>query len=676
MSAVDLSFDHYKLITGDALRELRNLPDECVQSVTTSPPYFALRDYGTEHQIYGGTDSCDHTWGEEIPGNSRGGSGPGSKEKRVDDSKSSYGRSAGRGSICTSCDAWRGELGLEPEPQLFINHMVMIFREVRRVLRKDGTVFLNIADTFNGSGAKHLEKAGNTWGLKPKDLCGIPHRLVQALQTDGWYWRSDAVWSKAGGNCPKCYHRMEKGSSLPEPVKDRFARAHEYVFLLAKSKKYYFDDEAVKEPHTSAKRRDVFYISSQNFRGAHHATMPESLAKICVLGGTSEHGACARCQAPYKRVTSKGAHDTAAQKKAGGDDKGEYHGENTKDYDEHKAQKPSDVKRRILEGMRKITTTGWAQTCKCELPGDPVPCVVLDPFSGAATTGAVAVRHGRKYIGIELMEDHNENIAKPRLDAEIAERMPPAPIDYLPTNSSNVYQGDAMKLLERVPPASARLILTDPPYNVSRENNFASMGRGGINFSWDGGFDQEKWLHLADKALMPGGSIVVWNDWKNLGDVARTLEGLGYSVKRNLVWRKTNAMPRNRDRSFIQTTELALWAVKPKGKWVFNRRAGQTYEDGIFSYGVPRAKKGRPRHESKKPDGLFEEIIGILSDPDDLVLDPFAGGGTTAFAAERMGRRHISFELDPGWYEEAVRHWVDADSSKKAALEALAACSV
>lgn len=675
MSTVDLNFDHYKLITGDALQRLMELPDECVQSVTTSPPYFALRDYGTEHQIYGGDDSCEHTWGEDIPGNSRGGSGPGSKEKRTNDSKSSYGRAASRGNYCSSCSAWRGELGLEPEPQLFIDHMVLIFREIRRVLRKDGTVFLNIADTFNGSSAKSMAKTGNTWGLKPKDLCGIPHRLVQALQTDGWYWRSDAVWSKAGGNCPKCHHRMEKGSSLPEPVKDRFARAHEYVFLLAKSKKYYFDDEAVKEPHTSAKRRDVFYISSQNFRGAHYATMPEALAKICVLGGTSEHGACARCQAPYKRVTSKGAPDTSAQKKAGSDAKGEYHGKNTKDYDSHKAQKPSDVKRRILAGMRKITTTGWEQTCKCELPGDPVPCVVMDPFSGAATTGAVAVKHGRKYIGIELVEENNENIAKPRLETAVANKLPPVRIEYLSTATSGIYQGDALDLLRRVPPATARLILTDPPYNVSRENNFKSMGRGGIDFAWDGGFDQEEWLHIADKALMPGGSIVIWNDWKNLGDVARTLEGLGYSVKRNLVWQKSNAMPRNRDRSFIQTTEMAVWAVKPGGKWIFNRGASKSYEDGIFKHGVPRSRKGRPRHAAKKPDKLFEEIISILSDPNDLVLDPFAGGGTTAYAAEMMKRRHISFELDTDWYEEAVKHWLDANSDNVIAQKALVACS-
>jgi len=343
MPTEPLTFDHYKLLTGDAFKMLKTLPDNSVQNITTSPPYFALRAYGTEHQIFGGDPDCDHTWSEEIPGSSRGGSGPGSKEKRSEDTKSSYGRAAARGNFCTSCGSWRGELGLEPTPDLFVRHMVQVFREVKRVLREDGTVFLNIADTYNNcspvrkkskesfektwdggqakkkGGDRRYPKTNDPWKLKQKDLCGVPHRLVQALQEDGWWWRSDAVWSKAGGNCPKCHYRLEKGSSLPEPVIDRFSKSHEYVFLLAKNKKYYFDVENVKEPHTTARRRDVFYIPSQSYRGAHHATMPESLAELCVRGGTSDHGACSKCRAPYKRETKKGKTDLKAQKKAGGD---------------------------------------------------------------------------------------------------------------------------------------------------------------------------------------------------------------------------------------------------------------------------------------------------------------------------------------------------------------------
>jgi DNA modification methylase len=113
----------------------------------------------------------------------------------------------------------------------------------------------------------------------------------------------------------------------------------------------------------------------------------------------------------------------------------------------------------------------------------------------------------------------------------------------------------------------------------------------------------------------------------------------------------------------VQRSEIGLWAVKKRtktAKWVFNRDAAKSFEDGVFRYGVPRARKDRPRHQSKKPDGLFMEIIRILSNPGDLVLDPFAGGGTTAYAAEMEGRRHISIEASEEWVAEARAHWMDA----------------
>jgi len=660
----------YELLTGDVLALLKTIPDDSVQSVMTSPPYYLARSYKTEPQIWDAVDGCNHKWGKELPGDSRGGSGPGAKEKRAEDAESSYGRNATRGKFCELCGAWCGELGREPTPALFVNHLVQIFRELRRVLRKDGTLFLNIMDTHNSQ-----KRTDEAWKLKPKDLYGVPHRLVLALQEDGWWWRSDAIWSKAGGNCPRCYYRIEKGSTKPESCKDRFVKAYEHVFLLTKAKTYYFDHEGVKEKNSTASRRDVFYIPRQSFRGAHYAVMPEALAEIGVLGGTSDHGACAKCHAPYKRETKKGKANRKAQKKAGGDAKGEYHGKNTKDYEEHGAEKPSDLKRRILAGMREVETTGWRQTCKCKDPGEPVPCLVMDIFSGAATTGAAALKHGRRYLGLELFESNNKEIAGPRLDAVLQARVPEAEITYLPLDSG-VYHGKAESLLLRVPPASVRLILTDPPFNVSRKNNFRTMGREGIDFEWDGDFDQEEWIRLADKTLMPGGSIVIWNDWKNLGVCALVLSDLGYSVKRNLILRKKNPMPRNRNRSFVQRTETALWAVKGGAKWVFNRRPGKAFEDGIFDYGVPRTKKGEPRHESMKPVGLFKEIIEILSNPDDLILDPFVGSGTTAVAAELLGRRHISFDDMEKWYQEARRRWEDALTGGKGPLGALARAAV
>ena len=226
------------------------------------------------------------------------------------------------------------------------------------------------------------------------------------------------------------------------------------------------------------------------------------------------------------------------------------------------------------------------------------------------------------------------------------------------TSTNQILHGDADDLLKLIEPDSIDLVLTDPPFNTSRANNFHTMGRTGINFTWDGNFDQLGWLHLVAPALKKGGNLIIWNDWKNLGLVAACLETLGFDIKRDIQWQKTNPMPRNRGRSIVQRCEHGLWAVKKGAKWTFNPSRSKPYEDGIFTYGVPRAKKDRPRHESKKPDAMFREIIRLLSNKGDLVLDPFAGGGTTAFAAEYEHRRHLSFEKARKWYDEARIHLV------------------
>lgn len=640
----------YKLMTGNALQLLRSMDDESVQTIVTSPPYFNLRAYGTDSQVWDDRDGCAHEWASD----------------------------SANGSFCTTCSAWRGELGLEPSVDLFVKHLVEIFREARRVLRRDGTVFLNIGDTYNSYPANRGEShrandipedarpaVETGFGLlskkaKNKDLLLVPSRLALALQEDGWWVRQDVIWSKAGGNCPRCYHRIEKGSTKPESAKDRFVRAHEYVFLLTKSQKYFFDTEAVKEPFSTSLRRSVLHISSQSFRGVHYATMPLKLAEVGVLGGTSAHGACAKCHAPYARVTKKGEPDREKQIASGSDEDGEYHGSAMKDYEDHGAEDPSALKRRILAGMREVVTLGWKQTCQCE-PADPVPCVVMDPFSGAATTGVAAISNGRHYIGLELLDSNNTQIATPRLEAAVLERRKPSPTVMLPT-SSGIYQGKAEILLQHVVPGSVRLVLTDPPYNVSRPNNFHTMGRTGIDFAWDGGFDQETWIRLVDPAIMPGGSIVVWNDWKAISVVAFLLKDMGYDVKGDITWKKVNPWPRNRDRTSVQVVERGLWAVKPGGKWVFNRREHMPYEGLFFEYPVPRAKADQARHPTMKPMEMFRDLIEILSDPGDLVLDPFAGSGTTGVAAELLGRRHIQFEELDEWYNVAVERWEEASS--------------
>ena len=294
----------FELLQGDCLQQLATLPAASVQCCVTSPPYWGLRDYGVD-----------------------------------------------------------GQLGLEETPDAYVANMVAVFREVRRVLRDDGTLWLNLGDSYartagddstkvTDGGMKtgrtgksdQLFKSGNNRppaGLKAKDLVGIPWRVAFALQADGWYLRQDIIWHKP--------------NPMPESVTDRCTKAHEYIFLLTKSAKYFYDNEAVKEKslhvgvtHRAANKgkahseeagldtrpkvdwttpetrnkRSVWTVATKPYRDAHFATFPPKLIEPCILAGS--------------------AADT----------------------------------------------------------------LVLDPFSGAGTTGVVAVQHGRRYIGIELNPDY------------------------------------------------------------------------------------------------------------------------------------------------------------------------------------------------------------------------------------------------------------------------------
>lgn len=304
--------DQFKnvILHGDALEVLRTLPDGIVHTCVTSPPYWGLRDYGVE-----------------------------------------------------------GQIGLEPTPEEYVERLVEVFREVRRVLRDDGTLWLNLGDCYAGAGDRrggigneHGQRnehkpPDKEIGLKPKDLIGIPWRVAFALQADGWYLRSDIIWHKP--------------NAMPESVKDRPTKAHEYIFLLAKSERYYYDADAIREPYAenslsrykyqyrsdvpSSKatknpaigaragkinpnpkgrnKRTVWSVSTKPFKGAHFATFPPDLIEPCILAGCPEGG------------------------------------------------------------------------------------IVLDPFFGAGTTGLVALRHNRNFLGIELNADYIE-LAKQRLEAE------------------------------------------------------------------------------------------------------------------------------------------------------------------------------------------------------------------------------------------------------------------
>jgi DNA modification methylase len=321
----------WTLYEGDCREVLRTLPERSVQTCVTSPPYFGLRDYGHD-----------------------------------------------------------GQIGLEPTPDEFVQALVVVFREVRRVLRDDGTVWLNLGDSYagGGSGAQFVTGHGSDIrdrrdvaqgyvdqgrkrapvpGHKPKDLLGIPWMVAFALRADGWYLRSDIIWSKP--------------NPMPESVTDRPTKAHEYLFLLSKGPRYYYDVGAIREPHLTAdrkgervsypagsasnhhlddghragrhgpglpindegrNRRSVWTVATQPFPGAHFATFPPKLIEPCILAGSARIGA--------------------------------------------------EV---------EVPMGGFA-------PVDSARCTVLDPFAGSGTTGMVALRHGRSFIGCELNSEYVE----------------------------------------------------------------------------------------------------------------------------------------------------------------------------------------------------------------------------------------------------------------------------
>ena len=198
---------------------------------------------------------------------------------------------------------------------------------------------------------------------------------------------------------------------------------------------------------------------------------------------------------------------------------------------------------------------------------------------------------------------------------------------------------------------SIDFLLADPPYNITRDNNFDTMGRSGIDFGeWDRGFDQFKWLNEIPRILNKNGSVVIFNDWKNIGEISKYLEKLGFDIKDMLRWEKSNPMPRNRDRRYITDFECAIWLTKQRAKWVFNR-ISNTYQRPKFNYSIVSGKE--KLHTTQKPVGLIEELLNIHTNENDIILDPFMGSGTTAIACINTNRNYIGFEKDTTYFEIA-----------------------
>ena len=253
-----------EILVGDSRALLKEIPDRSFQMCVTSPPYWGLRRYIPDGSVRLRADLTPFAAMtlyniKDIPAHLRQYFEPVS------------------------------EIGLEASPDEYIEQLVAVFREVRRTLRNDGTLWLNIGDSYTSGGrtwrdaddkniARGMDyRAPTPKGLKPKDLIGIPWRVAFALQADGWYLRTDIVWNKPNGQ--------------PESVKDRPSRSHEYVFLLSKCERYLYNWEAMREPTTNSKaersRRTVWSINTEPYTGCHFAAFPSELVRLCILGGSN-----------------------------------------------------------------------------------------------------------------------------------------------------------------------------------------------------------------------------------------------------------------------------------------------------------------------------------------------------------------------------------------------------
>lgn len=357
------------ILVGDCIEQLKTLPDESIDCCVTSPPYYGLRDYGTGKWV-GGDPNCPHYRTTKRSDATATG------HKAMMDGGHPVGDAIYK-TVCPLCGAVREDkqIGLEETPEQYVNRLVEVFREVKRVLKNDGTLWLNIGDSWWGSGSRGYDFTKNSKGMgevqmgskgtlqlsnlpklvgsrgdyKDKDIIGIPWMLAFALRADGWYLRQDIIWSKP--------------NPMPESVRDRCTKSHEYIFLLTKSKKYHYDSDAIKEkaktkPQKRNKhnegyqadyakgdrfsdgdmvygadgfrnKRDVWSVPLRPLKEAHFATFPEKLIEPCVLAGCRRGG------------------------------------------------------------------------------------IVLDPFFGSGTTGVVALKHGRDFVGCELNPQYVE-IAKRR----------------------------------------------------------------------------------------------------------------------------------------------------------------------------------------------------------------------------------------------------------------------
>ena len=212
------------------------------------------------------------------------------------------------------------------------------------------------------------------------------------------------------------------------------------------------------------------------------------------------------------------------------------------------------------------------------------------------------------------------------------------------------------------------LIIADPPYVISKESQFHTMKdrknpRKGTNFgAWDKEFDNRPWLKKSYELLNKGGSLLVFNDFKKATEIIDYAQKLGFVYKDTLIWKKTNPMPRNRERRYVPDVEMIIWFIKP-GKWVFNRQDSK-YESSVISFPSESGGGCKRYHPTQKPQKLINYLIKIHSNENNLILDPFMGSGTTAVCAKNNNRNYIGFELEEDYYKVCLQRTCEGKNEK------------
>jgi DNA modification methylase len=393
---------------GDVREKLQEMPEESVDMVITSPPYYGLRDYGDEvESVWGGDDNCEHKWCVEANLSSQGGNNTEENPPDVRGNEHTQEtRLRGEGGVnsnyCSKCGAWKGQLGLEPSPIQFVQNITEICNEIYRVLKPSGSFYLNLGDTYAGGGG--ISGVPDDWDsastedrekypdsvpardVQFPDKCKmlIPHRVAISLIDEEWILRNDNVWFKGG-------------SAMPESVTDRRTTSFEFLFHFVKEQEYYYDELKAKNEN-GANELDVFEVNTASHSDAHFAVFPSELIES-PINSSCPAKLCSKCRKPYKPKVEKesnpegilGEKEPNSRTKSGG-------------------HKPEEIEgTRLKEGHNptqysNVISAEYIKDCECD--ASEAPGVVLDPFIGSGTTAVVAEQLDRDWIGIDLNKDY------------------------------------------------------------------------------------------------------------------------------------------------------------------------------------------------------------------------------------------------------------------------------